>query len=125
MFDFGIIFDAFQGENASLGFSGKFGLSFQKLNDYVWSNGTYKHATYSATVPSIFVGIEPAYLFSENFALFSRFGINLQFMPNSNFIDTSNPTYNLATDSLPLKKRDDAHTIITTDGLTLGVRYYF
>jgi hypothetical protein len=112
----GFVYEAFQGERACVGINGKLGFSFQQWSTYSYS-GTY--LKYSVTVPSIYFGFEPAYYLSKNISLFSEFGVKIMFNPNSKSATGS------SLGGYTLESNKDASTSIATDGLSLGLRYFF
>ena len=115
------IYKIMNGEKATLSLYTGVGLSFQEWStmDY-WTNDYTIYEEYNVLVPSFFIGLEPEYLFSKNFSIFSKFGVNLSMIPNSKKF-----VHNYSEDTTELVEKVDSKTLISTDGLSIGLRYYF
>ena len=128
-FEAGIFFKVARADKGYLAVLARGGIDLNQWWESDWhihgSGGYSKYATYRVTIINFYLGLEPTYLLSRHIAIYTTIGLKIRLIPNSKYIDKNSSDYNWSTGSLPLKERNDARTIIATDGFWLGLRYYF
>lgn len=125
----GLAYKILAGDDAALRILGRFGTRFNQWFEYLETYWPYywwnRFVRYNVTIPALSVGFEPSYSFSQNFSVFSRFGMSLVFIPDSKRIDYGSPEYDPDANVFPLVKRNDSRTEIKTDAITMGLRFHF
>jgi opacity protein-like surface antigen len=118
----GIAWKVAQGEKASLSLLGQGGVTVFQTSASSYSTMTYqrKELGYSLTVPSLFVGIEPAVDLAPNFQLYSTVGVRYGMIPNSKHAPSTS-----SGEEPHLETKKDATNVIGLSGLSLGMRYVF
>lgn len=111
-----------RGRRASFGAFARFGLSIEERQ---LSAGVDDHVSYWAAAKRISVGVEPCATSGSGFEFYTGFGLALTFMPNSKYVDTSDPSYDPARGEYPLAERSDARTDFSSSGITIGMRFRF
>ncbi len=127
--ELGIFVKILEYEGAYLGTLGDIGFSSQRWADFDNRSrpvpGFPSFATYSMTIPYVFMGMEPGYFFNSHFSLFSKFGFNLAYFPASKYIDNTSSSYDPASHTFPLKSRNDDNSSMNISQLGLGARFTF
>jgi hypothetical protein len=124
-FDLGAAYTVATGEHAALAVMAQYGMSFQQWYDSYLASSATSYVYYGVFQPSLFFGLEPSFFLSKNIALFSVFGLHMVFVPDSKTIDMTDPSFNPATKTFPLRKVHDSKVSMVTNGCSIGIRYYF
>jgi hypothetical protein len=126
-FQGGVAFEAIKTTKTTLNVLARIGFTIRKWHAYAGSGGSWfedKYESYNVIIPSFVLALEPSYFFTDNMSAFANFGVMFRKIPNSQYVDYSNSSYNWDTDNFPLKDHEDSGTQFGTTGILIGFRFF-
>ena len=117
-----MFYKTYKDESSALSIYSGYGLNIQKWNSGVYTSSSDDSDEYNVFIHSFFIGVEPEYMFFYNFSIFSRFALSLNLIPNSKYLEFDGSTNSY---TKRLLERNNSKTVITTNGISLGIRYHF
>lgn len=80
---------------------------------------------YTVFQPSVVIGLESSFYFSERFCIYSDFGLSASYIPATRYIDSNNSSFSYQNASIPLSRNSDSGITVRLRGLGTGLRYFF
>ncbi|MBD3422461.1 MAG: hypothetical protein GF398_20290 [Chitinivibrionales bacterium] len=117
VFSVGATIIPIEGDDADMGIYAKFNGVVQKIA--FDPNFDEDIVTDSRFTPTISLGVEPAYYFTESFSIFFRTGLAMSFIPKTKYLGS-----NSSGTKDEVKEMEDNKISFGTDGLSIGLRYY-
>ena len=120
-FQVGMLYRMFMYEQGYLGGLVRYGLWTDKaIIDH--SQGKEYDTRFTSMLSA---GIEPAYLLSEHFGIYCRFGISVAFLPPYKDVERHFDRYDSTVDNYKIVEKKNAQVEINTESTFIGIIYNF
>lgn len=114
----GICATMHEGDKSALSILARYSIVFSQDGDYYMnSSGDEVFDYYTRMIHSLFFGFEPCYKFSDNFELFSNYGLTCKLVPHTKMIEQT------GVNDRDWVDRDDGNIYFGFSGILIGFRY--